>query len=266
MTTDDRRRTANKFRWLNQVGADSSLTPLCFRLAYALVTYVNRTTGDAWPSQPRLAGECHASDRAIRDALTQLRDAGHLEITGKGGRGKTSHFRPIILDGEKRNDASTLLPAKVEAGFRDTDTKPGRKRLKTREKTTAKRGSQLPTIPLIKPIEETIEKKSTLMSTKGFDEWWAVYPKKVDKLRAEKAYIATIKSKGATEVEMLEGARRYAAAKAGTERRYVKHPASWLNAGGWLDEPEPISTKPSNRADSAIEGMRGFFEEGYHGE
>jgi hypothetical protein len=105
-----------------------------------------------------------------------------------------------------------------------------------------------------------------VISTEGFEEFWVVFPKKVDKLKAEKLYAAIIKTKRATAAELLAGAKRYAAAKAGTERRFIKHPTTWLNAGAWLDEPEHSITRPTNRADSAIEGMRGYFDEGYHGE
>jgi hypothetical protein len=269
--TDDRRRTADKFRWLDQVGADHSLTPLCFRLAYAISTYVNRTTGDAWPSQPRLAADCNATDRAIRDAITRLRDRGHMEVTGKGGRGKTSRFRPVIMSAEKRKDTSTLLPAKAEEDFRVIPPKPGRKRLKTRKKMTDKRGSLLPTIPLIEPIEETIEGKSleminqTELIQSDFEAWYRQYPRKVGKLKAEKIYAGIIKSKKASADELLVGARRYATERAGQDPTYTRHPTTWLNAGGWLDEPKTQSkfVKP-NRADSAIAGMRGYLEEGSH--
>ncbi|WP_439925299.1 helix-turn-helix domain-containing protein [Nitrobacter sp. JJSN] len=260
MTVDDRRRTADKFRWLDQVGADHGLTPLCFRLAYAIVTFVNRATGDAWPSQPRLAADCNATDRAIRDAITRLRDRGHLQVTGKGGRGKTSHFKPLMIDLEKRNDASALLPAKVEEHFRDTEPKPGKERHETRKKTTAKPGSLLPTIPKRETMEEPIEKKSLAMVDHSFNEFWTVYPKKVDKLKAEKLYATIIKTKRATALQLLDGARRYAAAKAGTERKFIKHPSTWLNAGGWLDEPEHTARPAkTTQADTAISGFNRFL-------
>jgi hypothetical protein len=263
MTTDDRRRTADKFRWLDQVGADHSLTPLCFRLAYAISTFVNRTTGDAWPSQPRLAADCDATDRAIRDAITRLRDGGHLEVTGKGGRGKTSRLRPIIKGAEKRKDASTLLPGKAEEHFRDTEPKPGRKRTETRKKTTAKPGSLLPTIPLIEPIEETIEgkslmvNKSELSQRSDFETWYRHYPKKVGKLQAERAYRSILSKQKATREDLLAGAMRHAAERAGQDPKYTQHPATWLNGGGWLDEP----STSFKTGDSILAGLRSYTEE-----
>jgi hypothetical protein len=166
-----------------------------------------------------------------------------------------------MIDMEKRNDASALLAVNAEESFREREPKPGRKRHKTRKKTTAKPGSQLPTIPRKETMEEPIEKKSLAMVDHGFNEFWVVYPKKVDKLKAEKLYATIIKTQRATAADLLAGAKRYAVAKAATERRFIKHPTTWLNAGAWLDELEPNSPTPTNRADSAIAGMRRFLEQ-----
>src|SRR5262249_38964185 len=46
----DDSHTARIFRWLKQVGADHGLDPLAFKLAFWLSQFVNRKTGDAWPS------------------------------------------------------------------------------------------------------------------------------------------------------------------------------------------------------------------------
>ncbi len=109
-------------------------------------------------------------------------------------------------------------------------------------------------------MEEPIEKKSLAMVDYSFNEFWTVYPKKVDKLKAEKLHAAIIKTKRATALQLLEGARRYAAAKAGTERKFIKHPSTWLNAGGWLDEPEHTARPAkTTHADTAISGFNRFL-------
>jgi hypothetical protein len=255
MTSDDRRRTADKFRWLDQVGADGELTPLCFRVAYAIVALVNRSTGDAWPGQDRLAADCHVSDRTIRRSVDLLQEHGHLDVAAGGGRGETNRYRPIFKAEQTRTSASTFPAEKADTSVHVTPPKPGHLRPETRTSVSIKPGHQCPTIPLIEPIEETMERKSLVTTDQGFDAFWSVYPKRVDKLKAEKLYIAIIKTKRATAAELLVGAQRYAAAKAGTERKYIKHPTTWLNAGAWLDDAEPAITKPTNRADSAIAGM-----------
>ena len=40
----------------------------------------------------------------------------------------------------------------------------------------------------------------------------------------------------ATSDELLAGRMRYAAAMAGNELRYIKHPTTWLSKGCWADE------------------------------
>ena len=98
-----------------------------------------------------------------------------------------------------------------------------------------------------------------------FEAWYRQYPRKVGKLKAEKIYTTIVKAKNATPEELLAGAGRYATERAGQDPTYTRHPTTWLNAGGWLDEPKTQSkfVKP-NRADSAIAGMRGYLEEGSH--
>jgi hypothetical protein len=261
MTADDRRRTADKFRWLDQVGADPALIPLCFRVAYAITALVNSATGDAWPGQNRLAADCHVSDRTIRRVVELLQKRGHLEVTVGGGRAETNRYRPILKPSETRTHVSTLRAGNVDIGVQDNSEKHGHVRPETRTYVSGEGGHPCPTIPLRDPIKETSKGKTLAMVDHGFDEFWAIFPKKVDKLKAEKLYAVIIKTKRATAADLLAGAKRYAAAKAGTERRFIKHPTTWLNAGAWLDEIEPNSPTPTNRADSAIAGMRRFLEQ-----
>jgi hypothetical protein len=67
----------------------------------------------------------------------------------------------------------------------------------------------------------------------GFDEFWSVYPRRVAKLAAQKAYAKALKI--ASPDKLIEGAKRYAAEKVGDA--YIKHPSTWLNGGCWDDEP-----------------------------
>ena len=98
-----------------------------------------------------------------------------------------------------------------------------------------------------------------------FENFWATFPRRVAKARAEKAYLDIIKAKKATHDELLVGAQRYAAERAGEDPQYTKHPATWLNGGCWKDEPTARSKfiKP-NRANSVIAGLCGYLEEGPH--
>jgi hypothetical protein len=79
-----------------------------------------------------------------------------------------------------------------------------------------------------------------------FTLWWNIYPLKVAKLAAEKAYLKA-RTK-ASQQQLLDGVMQYRLNKPA----YADwcHPATWLNAGRWMDEvplvvPKPTIFKPS---------------------
>jgi hypothetical protein len=71
--------------------------------------------------------------------------------------------------------------------------------------------------------------------------FWGVYPRKVGKGAARKAYRNALKR--ASFDEILAGAKRYAASSPDPE--YTKHPSTWLNADCWLDEGKVIEFRTS---------------------
>ncbi len=75
-------------------------------------------------------------------------------------------------------------------------------------------------------------------ATPGFEAWWSAYPLKKAKGGAKKRYAAIVQAGQATEAQLLDGALRYAAEKAGTDPKYTKYPTTWLNNSCWLDEPD----------------------------
>lgn len=67
----------------------------------------------------------------------------------------------------------------------------------------------------------------------GFAEWYAAYPRHIARAAAAAAYRRAVKCVSAE--TLLAAAKRYA--KDCTDPQYTKHPATWLNAGCWADEP-----------------------------
>jgi hypothetical protein len=81
----------------------------------------------------------------------------------------------------------------------------------------------------------------------GFDEFWSLYPKPVDRLAAERAWKAAVKR--VPPASILVGLRAQLADLKAQDRRYVKHPDKWLNAGAWMNgtvgaEPDPYAGWP----------------------
>lgn len=74
------------------------------------------------------------------------------------------------------------------------------------------------------------------------DDFWPVWPRKVGKLDARKAWAKALKH-GVDPGEIVAGARRLAEDPNRPELRFVPHPATWLNGERWTDEdPFPATT------------------------
>lgn len=70
-----------------------------------------------------------------------------------------------------------------------------------------------------------------------FEEWYKIYPRHRDKLAAMKAY-KKARLLGATAEQLKHGAEQYAKEQASQDPQFTKYPATWLNRGGWMDEPD----------------------------
>jgi len=78
-----------------------------------------------------------------------------------------------------------------------------------------------------------------------FDTWWEHYPRKVGKTVAQKTWQALIKRVGTVDQQrdfaqtIIDATIRMAADPNLPEREFRPYPTTWLNRGGWEDEPYP---------------------------
>lgn len=119
----------------------------------------------------------------------------------------------------KKDDAPRMRRASAEHAESDA---PGMPRERERKK------EETPSSPAAPPME--------------FDSFWAIYPKKVAKQAALKAW--TKATKHVDPETITAGAKRYAefTANERTEKKFIKSPDGWLNAGRWEDDTEPAHT------------------------
>ena len=149
-----------------------------------------------------------------------------------------SEFRATGLTVEQQilMDELVMLMAtlQAQAAVKEERREQWREDKRVLRMSTDVRGSPKTPIPL---IYKTNNKKPPLPpATDGFENFYSVFPKKVGRGSAAKAYRNALK-RGANE-EILAGAKRYAAERVGQDAKYTAAPASWLNADRWLDEPE----------------------------
>jgi hypothetical protein len=75
----------------------------------------------------------------------------------------------------------------------------------------------------------------------GFDDWYSIYPRKKQPQDAKRAFAKAIGSGAITLDALMAKTRAFATNwdKEPKERRkFIPYPASWLNAGGYDDEPD----------------------------
>ena len=81
---------------------------------------------------------------------------------------------------------------------------------------------------------ESHERVVASAKLRGFTDFWGVYPKRKDKIAAERAWTKALKN-GANPADIVAAAERYAK-DISRDPLYTKLPATWLNAGSWMDE------------------------------
>jgi len=125
------------------------------------------------------------------------------------------------------------------------------------------------------PEEEniiSIKRKNALPSPipEGFQEWYAIYPKKKSPQAAKRAFARVIGSDLIALPALMEKTKAFAAGwadKPKQERQFIPYPASWLNAGGYDDEPEgggepaPVVRDPRSFGDADWQKRLKYFQD-----
>lgn len=92
-----------------------------------------------------------------------------------------------------------------------------------------------------KVSKDTSKKKVELLDDREywFEEFWKVYPRRVAKQTALKAFSKACKTE-ADYVAIMSGLRDALPGLMEKDPTYIPHPATWLNQRRWEDEPQPV--------------------------
>jgi hypothetical protein len=85
------------------------------------------------------------------------------------------------------------------------------------------------------------EKNNTSYSNE-FEQFWSIYPRKVEKKKAEKSFKTVIKKHSLETI--LEGTKKYSESVKGKETQYIKHASTFLNNESFIDGFEDKPNKP----------------------
>jgi len=94
-------------------------------------------------------------------------------------------------------------------------------------------------------LVNTSKEKREEKTDQHFAEFWSVYPRKVGKTAAQKAFIKALTIADASVI--IEGATRYAN-DPNRSPEFTAHPTTWINQGRWDDDPLPARRDDSKQA------------------
>jgi hypothetical protein len=219
---------AERFRWEQDMLANPQLTPTQKNILTRLALHLNIKTGRCDPSVETLAAGAGVVERTVQTALARAEKLGIINRVIGGGRTRTSSYSLVSLK-TVHGAAPFLETVHVEAPF-EVETVHG-----GAEKGAADGGK-----PCTAVHPNIANKKNTESRLKeDFERWYSAYPRRRARGAAFRAY-KQARSRASVET-LLDGARRYAAQRAGHDPQFTKYPATWLNAECWLDEPETQS-------------------------
>jgi hypothetical protein len=91
-----------------------------------------------------------------------------------------------------------------------------------------------------------------------FEEFWTQYPRRISKADAFRVWFRITKKEKVDPNLILEAVNGYVSRikKDGTEEKYVKHPATFLNADRWRDFLKGGAARPKEALDPVAEANR----------
>jgi hypothetical protein len=233
-----------------------NVPPVAFKLAWLIAyKYMNRETQTARPAQETLARDLNVSVRHVRRLADMLEPLGLVIAPGHGpNRSSTYWIDPDKATGPQKRTRESSIEAEKRTpesaiADRNADSRRQKTGLPATENRTRESAQPYKKNQEEEPREESDSRPGFLDSKKDavrrkkdkkdsgaeFDRFWSVYPRRVAKEAAAKAFTAALK-RGIEPETLITGAQRYAVERAGQEPRYTKHPATWLNGGCWEDE------------------------------
>ena len=176
----------------------------------------------AWPAISTLARYANASERSVKRDIQELVELGELRVELQNAPTRTQY-------------KTNLYWLTIDSGV--TDSASGVTTQVSRGDSSGKSG----VTPVgTQNINITIKEPSIETSNKAFEEFWKLYPKKIAKADALKAWNKAIKTK--TAEKLLELTKAYAEGKL-PDQTYIPYPASWLNKGLY-ESVEVAEAKP----------------------
>lgn len=212
------------------------LKPPAKIVLYWLADHHNGETGDCFPSHKRLAELSEMTDRSVRAQIDILRSMGLIETIQR-----------------TRDNGSQTSNGYILNLIDDMDSTP-RKNIPTpMENNSDQTMKNFPTLNL---GNNNLGSKPVLRSVSlAFDEFWKIYPRKIGKGAARKAFAKAAQSIGDTEI-IIKAAKEYKeiCVSQSKDPKFIPHASTWLNQERWEDEIEKSASSTTEYLHNLLKG------------
>jgi hypothetical protein len=244
---DDPRK---KFRLLEKVMGDRRLSEADLRVAYFIIDWFGidgrRYT---FTRHDRLAKYTGLDARTVRRCIAKLVALGYIIIKMRGRWGRASEYLPVFLPiyGDKAQSSCSPHMRTSQSAHEDKTMSAHEDKAMSTQTLPPRSANEG---VVVSPADAGLAPDGARPRGVGaasdgaapFEAFWAVYPRKEGRAAARKAFDAAT-ARGVSVETLIDGARRYAAAKAHADPNWLKFPATWLRDECWLEDPQPPRRK-----------------------
>lgn len=202
------------FNWRSLLLKDRAIKPNAKYLALYLATFMNDHNDMAWPSLSRMQWETGLAKNTIIKYLGELNDAGWLltkrqtmQVQTLGGQQACNQYWITVPE----RVVQEAIPLPKGGSFDD----------KRGFISEQKGGRQM------NPNNNSNNNNNNNMR---FDEFWSLYPKKVDKKKASTAWGRLTESQQDAAISDIK--TRYS----DTDKRFIPNPTTYIHGERWEDE------------------------------
>lgn len=220
-------------------------------LLYGRIAWRCEATGSWTASRATLAAETGLSPDSIRTALRVLREAEWVTGERASATDATMVWQPVSAGQPDRGKVPTSCGESPHLHVGDSPIS-SIETGKTNTPPTPLAGGDPPA--LFPPSDQGGKCATPPAEDPRFAAWWKVYPRKVGKGAARKAWAKAVRT---VSPDVLDAAlakqRAYLAGE--NDRGYCPHPSTWLNEERWADEaPRNVHhLRPVPRPDEAYD-------------
>lgn len=219
------------------------------KVFFAEITALSDQCGYCYAGNGYFSELYDTSDRTVQRWVKHLQELGYVAVTNvRDGAAMQRRISPLSDAGheeapETEADKNVGERHQVSAGDKNVAPTPTKMSPTPRQKCRLEQYKN----------NNTSNNNTTRACARGFDRFWAAYPRKVGKGAAERSF-----ERIRPDAALLDGMLRAIEVQRKSDtwlRGYIPNPATWLNQRRWEDEPDGV-TSPAQRPASTEDRPR----------